>query len=366
MISTPDGVEVVAMRTDAGALERPPLLVLDALTEFLDSEGLGSGAISWQRIGGGHSNLTYLLRRGERSLVLRRGPRPPLPKSTHDMVRESRIQLLVKAAGIPVPNIVAVCADESVLGVPFYVMDYLDGAVITDEEPAGLDTPEQRRAIAFAAVDALVTLHGVDVTRGGLENVGRPDGYLERQVTLFSSLWDVSTRRSVPEIKSVASWLAANTPKSQRASVVHGDYRLGNLMFDRNTPPRVLAILDWEMATVGDPLADFGYFLATYSEAGARPTPLEVTPVTRHEGYPTRSELADRYGAATGLDLSELRWYQALALWKAAVFCEAIYTRWLNGERPGDQFAPTLADGVPALVREAATLIKGSTKTERN
>jgi aminoglycoside phosphotransferase (APT) family kinase protein len=340
-------------------MELPPLLVLDALTDFLDFEGLGAGTISWQRIGEGHSNLTYLLRRGERSLVLRRGPRPPLPKSTHDMVRESHIQLLVKAAGIAVPNIVAVCADESVLGVPFYVMDYLDGAVITDTEPSGLDTPEQRRATAFAAVDTLVTLHSVDITRGGLESVGRPDGYLQRQVALFSSLWDVSTRRSVPEIKSVASWLAANTPKSQRASVVHGDYRVGNLMFELSAPPRVLAILDWEMATVGDPLADLGYFLATYAEAGSRFTPLELTPVTRREGYPTRMELADRYGAATGLDLSELRWYQALALWKAAVFCEAIYTRWLNGERPGDQFAPTLAEGVPALVAESATLIEG-------
>lgn len=357
MISTPDGVEVVATRAEAAAMARPPLLVLEALTEFLDAEDLGSGAICWLRIGEGHSNLTYLLRRGERSLVLRRGPRPPLPKSTHDMVRESRIQRLVKDAGIAVPNIVAVCADPSVLGVPFYVMDYLDGVVITSEEPPDFATVERRRATAFAAVDMLVALHSVDVTRGGLENVGRPDGYLERQVSLFSTLWDASTQRSVPEIKSVAAWLAANTPTSQRASVVHGDFRLGNLMFEHSAPPRVLAILDWEMATVGDPLADLGYFLATYAEKGEAPTPLELTRVTRYEGYPTRDELAERYGAATGLDLSELRWYQAFALWKAAVFCEAIYTRWLNGERPGDAFAPTLADGVPALAGASARLI---------
>lgn len=359
MISVPDGVEVVASRTEAAALASPPLLVLEALAEFLDAQGLGKGEISWQRIGEGHSNLTYLLCRGERSLVLRRGPRPPLPKSTHDMVRESRIQLLVKAAGIAVPNIVAVCADESVLGVPFYVMEYFDGAVITSEEPPSLATPELRRATAFAAVDALVNLHGVDVSHGGLESVGRPDGYLKRQVSLFSSLWDASTLRSLPEIKTVAAWLAANTPTSQRASVVHGDYRLGNLMFEHSAPPQVLAILDWEMATVGDPLADLGYFLATYTQEESASIPLELTPVTRYEGYPTREELAQRYGAATGLDLSELRWYQALALWKSAVFCEAIYTRWLNGERPGDAFAPTLEQGVPALVRESARLIQG-------
>jgi len=359
MISTADGVEVVATREQAVSLQHPPLLVLDALTAFLDAEGLGSGPISWQRIGEGHSNVTYLLRRGERALVLRRGPRPPLPKSTHDMVRESRIQLLVKAEGIAVPNIVAVCADESVLGVPFYVMDYLDGVVITDVEPVGLDAPHQRRATAFAAVDALVKLHSVDVTQGGLAKVGKPEGYLQRQVATFSSLWDATTRRAVPEVKAVASWLSTHIPSSQRASVVHGDYRIGNLMFAHGAPPRVLAILDWEMATVGDPLADLGYFLATYVEAGAAKTPLALTPVTSREGYPTRAELAARYGAATGLDLSDLRWYQALALWKAAVFCEAIYTRWLDGERAGDQFAPTLAEGVPALARESAALIFG-------
>lgn len=357
MISTPDGVEVVATRADAATLDRPPLLVLDALIGFLDAQGLGDGPITWHRIGEGHSNLTYLLRRGERSLVLRRGPRPPLPKSTHDMVRESRIQLLVKAAGIPVPNIVAVCEEASVLGVPFYVMDYLDGVVITDAEPTGFDTAQRRRDTAFAAVDALVALHGVDVASGGLASIGRPDGYLERQVALFSVLWDGATRRSVPEIAAVATGLAARTPKSQRASVVHGDFRIGNLMFESAAPPRVLAILDWEMATVGDPLADLGYFLATYAEAESTPTPLELTPVTRYDGYPSRAELAERYGAATGLDLSELRWYQALALWKAAIFCEAIYTRWLDGERPGDEFAPSLAEGVPALVRQAAALI---------
>ncbi|GAB3126660.1 phosphotransferase family protein [Glaciibacter psychrotolerans] len=356
-MSTPDGIEVVATRADAVALVRPPLLVLDALEEFFDAEGLGSGALSWERIGEGHSNLTYLLRRNARSFVLRRGPRPPLPKSTHDMMREARIQQLVGAAGIAVPQIVAVCADESVLGVPFYVMDYLDGVVITNDVPPALDTPAQRRETVFAAVDTLIGLHRVDVTQGGLAQVGRPDGYLHRQVSLFSALWEGATLRSLPEVSAVASWLVANTPTSQRASVVHGDFRLGNLMFEHSAPPRVLAVLDWEMATVGDPLADLGYFTATYAQAGLVPTPLELTTVTRLAGYPTRDELAQRYAAATGVDLSNLRWYQALALWKSAVFCEAIYTRWLNGERPGDAYAPLLEQGVPRLIEAAADLI---------
>lgn len=355
----PDGIEVAATRADADALTRPPLLVLESLVDYLDEKRLGSGPIAWQRIGDGQSNITYLLRRGDDRFVLRRGPRPPLPRSTHDMMRESRIQQLVGAAGIAVPEILEVCEDESVLGVPFYLMGYLDGVVITDEEPTELATADLRRATAFTAVDQLVRLHGLDVTRDGLETIGRPEGYLARQVKTFSGLWDQVTTRTVSAVTDAGRWLAENVPVSQRAALVHGDYRIGNLMFARGAPPRVLAILDWEMATLGDPLADLGYFLATYGQDGAAATPLELTPVTRLEGYPTRDQLAQRYASATGLDLADLRWYQALAMWKAAVFCEAIYTRWLNGERPGDEFAPTLAGGVPALADEALRFIEG-------
>ncbi|UNK71493.1 phosphotransferase family protein [Microbacterium sp. H1-D42] len=359
MRTEPDGVEVVARRSDAAALARPPLLVIESLEAFLDARGLGSGPIAWQRIGDGQSNVTYLLRRGETQCVLRRGPRPPLPRSTHDMLRESRIQQLVGRAGIAVPEILAVCEDDSVLGVPFYLMGYLDGVVITEDEPAALAAAQMRRATAFTAVDQLVQLHALDVTSGGLEVIGRPDGYLARQVKTFSGLWEQVTTRAVPAVTDAGRWLAENIPVSQRAALVHGDYRIGNLMFAHGAPPRVLAILDWEMATLGDPLADLGYFLATYGQDGTAATPLELTPVTRLEGYPTRAELAERYAAATGFDLTDLRWYQALAMWKAAVFCEAIYTRWLNGERPGDEFAPTLLDGVPALAEEALRFIEG-------
>ncbi|MGB4136794.1 MAG: phosphotransferase family protein [Microbacterium sp.] len=359
MRSEPDGVEVVATRAQAASLSSPPLLVLESLAEFLDTAGLGAGPLEWQRIGEGQSNVTFLLRRGDREFVLRRGPRPPLPRSTHDMARESRIQQLAKAAGVAVPQIHATCTDESVLGVPFYVMEFLDGLVITDEEPEAFAGAEQRRAIAFATLDELVGLHGIDVTRGGLETIGRPDGYLTRQVGTFSTLWEQVTERSVPQVIEAGSWLASHVPVSQRAALVHGDYRIGNLMFAKEDRPRVMAILDWEMATLGDPLADLGYFLATYGQAGADATPLELTPVTRNDGYPTRDELAERYAAATGLDLAELRWYQALAMWKASVFCEAIYTRWLHGERPGDEFAPLLEEGVPKLAEEALRHIAG-------
>ncbi|MFJ6248470.1 MULTISPECIES: phosphotransferase family protein [unclassified Streptomyces] len=355
MLTVPDGVEVVASREAARHLESPPLLVVDAVTGFLDAHGVGRGPLAWRRIGDGHSNITYLIERGGDRVVLRRGPRPPLPRSTHDMVREARVQKVLHGHGIPVPEILAVCEDEALLGVPFYLMSHLDGTVVTDAVPAHLSPPEQRGATSEAVVDTLVALHGIDVSGGELASLGSPDGYLRRQVDRFSGLWEVNASRTLPAVERIADWLVRNLPTSQAASVVHGDYRMGNLMFAPEAPARVLGILDWEMATLGDPLADLGYLTATWSEAGTPSTPLELTPVTRAPGYLTRRRLADRYRSGTGLDLTALPWYQALALWKAAIFCEAIYARWQRGERPHDtDFGPSLETGVPRLLATAA------------
>ncbi|MFH8251348.1 phosphotransferase family protein [Microbacterium sp. B2969] len=351
MTADPD---VAATRAEAEGMPHPPLLVLDALAAYLAETGLGDDVRAWRRIGDGHSNVTYLIDVGTRSLVLRRGPRPPLPPTTHDMLREARVQRLLRDAGIPVPQILAVCDDSAVLGVPFYVMEHLDGDVITDALPAALDGETERRGVAEATIDALADLHAVDVSVPPLATLGRPEGYLARQVERFASLWGTVSRRDIPAVETLAGWLGANLPASARTSVVHGDYRIGNLMFRRQAPATVEAILDWEMATLGDPLADLGYFVATYAEPGAATTPLELTPVTRLSGFPGRTGLVARYVDRTGADVRALEWYQTLALWKAAVFCEAIHTRWLDGERPGDAFAPTLERGVPALLREAA------------
>ncbi|WP_040168012.1 phosphotransferase family protein [Microbacterium gorillae] len=355
MIDRPDGVEVVATATDAAALQRPPLLVLDAVAEFLASAGIGTGPLSWERIGDGQSNITYALRVGDRDVVLRRGPRPPLPPSAHDMVREARVQRQLAAAGIRVPQILAVCADDTVLGVPFYVMEHITGEVVTDAIPTALDTAAGRAGIAFAAIDTLAELHAVTVDQGELARLGRPDGYLERQVSRFAGLWAMVSRRDGTVVADLASRLRATMPRTQRHAVVHGDFRIGNLMYAPGAPARVAAILDWEMATLGDPLADLGYFTATYARPGVTATPLELTPVTRLDGFPERDELVSRYAARHGDDVTRLDWYEALALFKAAVFCEAIYTRWVDGERPGDTFGPALADGVPLLL-EAARL----------
>jgi len=351
----PDGIEVVANAADARQLILPPLLVLDALTRFLDVQGIGEGPMLWKRIGDGQSNVTYLLRRGGTDVVLRRGPRPPLPRSAHDMLREARIQRVLGATGFTVPKIIAVCADESVLGGPFYIMEIMDGHVITHELPRRFTSAASKRRISELTVEALAALHQIDVRSEPFASVGRPDGYLQRQIPRFTELWPVSSPRVLPLVQELSGWLAARLPVSQRASLVHGDYRLGNIMFAPADEPRVSAVLDWEMATLGDPLADLGYLTATWAVGGVRPTPMELSPVTALPGFFDRAGLVEHYVARTGIDVTALPWYQTLALWKSAIFSEAIYTRWLRGERPGDTtFAPMLETGVPRLLEAAA------------
>lgn len=354
MRQEPDGVEVVASMEDAAGVPAPPLLVIDRLTAFLDDRDMGAGPLAWARIGDGQPNVTYRIRREGADVVLRRGPRPPLPRSTHDMVREARIQQLLLPEGVPVPKVLAVCADDSVLGVPFYLMETLDGVVLANDLPQALDAPNDRARVTAGLVDTLADLHTIDVAGGELATLGRPDGYLARQIDRFAALWDINTTRSLPDVAWLATWLRDNLPTSQAAAVVHGDYRLGNLMYHRNSPARVQAVLDWEMATLGDPLADLGYLTATFTDRDSASTPLELSPVTKQPGFSTAVDLAERYAARTGLDIGPLPWYQTLALWKGAIFCEAIYTRWLHGERPHDhRFGPSLAQGVPRLLERA-------------
>lgn len=356
MQNIPDGVDVVASRDAVTHETLSPLLIVDEIEAYLDTQSIGAGPIRWQRIGEGQSNITYLIERGGLRVVLRRGPRPPLPRSTHDMIREARVQRALAGAGFPVPEILAVYEGDDLLGVPFYVMTYLDGEVITDAVPAALDAEAERRNTGLALVDTLAKLHTIDVTEGELASLGRPAGYLTRQVERFGSLWSDMQERAIPEIGEVRSWLAEHIPTSPKPALVHGDYRLGNLMFDKTAPARVLAVLDWEMATLGDPLADLGYLAATYSEPGSPSTTMHLSPVTAEPGYPSLDELVSRYAERTGLDTSALAWYKALAYWKAAIFSEAIYLRWRRGEREGDTtFGPSLERGVPDLARAALT-----------
>jgi aminoglycoside phosphotransferase (APT) family kinase protein len=334
-----------------------PLIVEERVAAFLDRHGLGSGPVTAIRIGeGGGSNFTFLLERSGERLVLRRPPRPPLPPSAHNMVREAGLQKAIRAAGFErLSEIVVVCEDESVLGVPFYVMRYLEGDVISRELPAGLEEREARHALGLDLVDTLAEIHDADVSRPELAAFARPGSYLERQVRRFAQLWEINKTRELPDVEEVGAWLAAHLPEPLAPSVVHGDYRLGNMMVAPGEPTRILAVLDWEMGAIGDPRADVGYLLATYSEPGGAPSPLGTSPVTAEPGFPTRAALVARYVEQTGRDVEPLGWFEALALWKAAVFCEAIYGRYLRGELAAeDDRASRYELGVPFLAEAAA------------
>src|SRR4051812_10868108 len=274
-----------------------PLIVPERVEAFLDERGLGSGAVVATRIGdGGGSNFTFLLERGDERFVLRRPPRPPLPPSAHDVLREARLLTAVEDADVRTPPVLAACDDESVLGVPFYVMEYIEGTVIVAEVPEQLSTPEERDRICRELVDSLAEMHAIDWRACGLEGFGKPTGYLDRQLRRFNGLWDVNKTRELPLVQEVGEWLAANKPESPPATIVHGDYRLGNTMFAHEAPARLIAIFDWEMATIGDPLADVGYLTATWSERGAEQrTMFDMMSVTHEEGFMKRDELVLRY-----------------------------------------------------------------------
>jgi aminoglycoside phosphotransferase (APT) family kinase protein len=304
------------------------------------------------RIGEGSSNLTFLVERGGARVVLRRPPPPPLPPSAHDVVREARLQLALAEQGVRVPRVLGICEDPAPIGAPFYVMDALDGTVVGDSVPPGTDG----RALGFAVVDALAELHAVDRHADALRRFGRPSGYLERQLDRFSAHAAAREGRRTPGFEPLTGRLRRERPEGGDTTVVHGDYRLGNVMVTTGARPELVAILDWEMATIGDPLADLGYLTVTWSEPGAAEHPMLRSPATAASGFPTRDELVARYVALTGRDVSRLPWYQALALWKCSVFCEAIYGRHLRGEHD-DPWAASLEDGVPRLIEVAAACL---------
>ncbi len=350
-MSTPDLVDTPEQ---AAALELAPLLVREPLERFLDEHGIGAGALEAERIGDGHSNITFLVRRGDARAVLRRPPRPPLPPSAHDVLREARLLSALAPTAVRVPRVLATCADESLLGVPFYVMEEVHGHVLVGDVPSELDTPTERRRIGEELVDRLVEMHAVDWRACGLEGFGKPSGYLERQLRRFNGLWEHNKTRELPIVQEVGEWLAANLPDSGESTIVHGDYRLGNVMVAPEPPGRVVSIFDWELSTIGDPLADVGYLTVTWAEDDDPEDTsfASLSAVTRREGWPTRRELIERYEAGSGRSVSAINWYQALALWKAAVFMEGNYKRFVAGTSD-DEYLSFFDEGVPMLAEKA-------------
>jgi aminoglycoside phosphotransferase (APT) family kinase protein len=342
--------DIVQTHAEGTANEREPLLVVEPLREFLAGHGLAAPAnLTAAPVGDGHSNVTFVL---STDVVLRRPPRGPLPPSAHDVLREARLLSALEPTAVRTPSVLAVCDDSAVIGAPFYVMERVPGEVITDTMPAALDSDEQRARIADELIDGLAELHGVDWTQLGLEGFGKPTGYLERQLRRFSGLWEHNRTRDIDELDQVATWLAAHLPGSPAATIVHGDYRLGNTIYAGRSPAHLTAILDWEMATIGDPLADIGYLMIHWVQASDRPSRFTLHTVTDQPGFPSRAELVARYERRTGRSVSSLDWYVTLAMWKAAVFMEGNYKRAMAGTTD-DPWLKTFGDGVMELAQRA-------------
>src|SRR3954454_17812760 len=311
-----------AVSTPVGA---DPAVVGPYLASVLGDEKWRSVDISL--IAAGMSNLTYTVTPlggspGD-AVILRRPPTGAVLATAHDMGREHTVITALGPTAVPVPRTLHLCTDPAVLGAPFYVMERVEGVHVVSEIPAGYaDAPEQRRAIGDGLVDVLADLHAVDYRRVGLVEFGRPEGFLARQVRRWSKQWDATRDTDRPGMDSLAARLAETVPQTQRNSVVRGDYRLDNCLLDPESPGRVRAVLDWEMSTLGDPLADLGMLYVYWPQAG-EDLPATQSAVTALPGFPTRAEVAERYAERSGLDLTDLNWYVGFAYFKfAAIVAE--------------------------------------------
>ena len=345
-----------------------PLVDPDALVAYLDSalpETRGD-PLGVERVRGGHSNETFFVTRGSHEWVLRRPPRGPLLPTAHDVAREHRVLSALADTPVPVPRPILLCADIGVIGAPFYLMQRVRGVVIRASlPPAFEDDVASRAALGYELIDRLADLHMVDWQAAGLEGFGKPHGYLERQLRRWTGQLDASRNRPLPDLDAVTAWLGAHLPESVGASIVHGDYRLDNAMFAPTPPAQVLAILDWEMATIGDPLADLGYLLSFWQQADDPGMELgdAAWRITALPGFVSRAQLVARYAERTGRRMEHVAFYVALAIWKLAILLEGSYRRHLTGTTD-DPFFATLDLGVPSLARRALAVCPGEMRVE--
>jgi aminoglycoside phosphotransferase (APT) family kinase protein len=324
-----------------------------ALSEFLAELELTNGSVTTRAIGEGHSNLTFLVSDGANQVVVRRPPPPPVPPGGHDVLREATLLKALFGTGVPVPEVLAVVQEGDLLDVPFYVMSYIDGTVATDRMPDNLRAPEGRQEVAEQLVDTLAALHSLDWRAQGLQGFGRPEGFNARHLRRMLGLAADQDGNPPEAFRPIAEWLAANVPPESGDAIVHNDFRLGNVMWAKQPPARIVAVLDWELATIGDPLLDVGYFLGSYPEPGEPMTPTqEFGAAVAEPGYPGRDLLAERYAAATGADLANLQWYRVMAECKLAALYE--YGR-RRGEDPYYQ-DPSLVTRFLAAAHRAADL----------
>jgi aminoglycoside phosphotransferase (APT) family kinase protein len=318
-----------------------PAVVGPYLASALDDERWRS--VSIELIAAGMSNLTYVVTpeggSDDDAVILRRPPTGAVLATAHDMVREHRVISALGPTPVPVPRTLHLCTDAEVLGAPFYVMERVQGIHVVKEFPPGYaDAPDERRAVGERLVDVLADLHAVDYDAVGLAEFGRPEGFAARQVRRWTKQWDATRDQDRPGLDALAARLAETVPATQRSSIVHGDYRLDNCLLDPETPGRIKAVLDWEMSTLGDPLTDIGMMFVYWPEAGEERAS-SMSPVTTLPGFLTRREVAERYAARTGTDLSDLNWYVGFAYFKFAAIVAGIVARSAAGAMAGKDTA---------------------------
>jgi aminoglycoside phosphotransferase (APT) family kinase protein len=311
---------------------------LTALTTYLRAESVPlEGPLTARLISGGRSNLTYVVTDGASRWVLRRPPLGDILNGAHDVAREHRVMAGLASTAVPVPAMVALCRDESVLGVEFYMMDEVVGHVLRTTDMIEPLAPATRAALGNSLVDTLADLHDADFTAAGLGDLGRPDGYLQRQVDRWVRQYGVIRDRELPHVDDVVVALRESMPQSSGASVVHGDYRIDNVMVGLDDPSRIAAVLDWEMATLGDPLADLGMLLMFWDEVGRTFNPI-TNGLTAFEGFPSRDQVVERYVARRGLQVDNLDWYVVFSQFKLAIILEQMHVRHQTGQTRGDGF----------------------------
>ena len=320
----------------------PEGLDLDALTAWFATHvaEAGTAPLTASLIAGGRSNLTYHVTDGSHEWVVRRPPLGHVVATAHDMGREHRVMSALQGSDVPVPVTRALCDDPSIIGAPFYVMDRVEGRVVrSTSELAGFD-PDDARAVSHELIDVLARLHAIDYDAVGLGDFGRPDGFLARNVARWGKQWEANRTRDLPQIDELARRIEAARPESGAPAIVHGDYRLENTMLAPDRP-EIVAVLDWEMSTLGDPLTDLGLFLVYWvhwNDDDASGAPLATGGASGLPGFISMEEVAARYAAVTGRDLTHLDFYIVFAFYKLAIILEGINARFLMGKTVGEGF----------------------------
>ncbi|WP_320782926.1 phosphotransferase family protein [Streptomyces sp. CRN 30] len=335
--------------------DHPPGLDPDRLRGLLDRErpGLVTGPLTGRLIEGGRSNLTYTVTDGASRWVVRRPPLGHVLATAHDMRREHRVISALHPTGVPVPRTVLLCEDEEVLGAPFYVMEFVEGTPYRTAEQLTPLGPERTRDAVFNLVDTLVELHSVEPAAVGLADFGRPEGFLDRQLRRWAKQLDASRDRELAGIDELHATLGRELPHSPAPSVVHGDYRLDNVLIGDDE--RIRAVLDWEMSTLGDPLTDLGLLVMYSQPLGMPDSPVSTT--ARAPGHPAPQELIERYAARSGRDVSGVSWYTAFAWFKLAVILEGIHYRYTLGQTVGPGF-DRIGDLVPVFIEHGLTTLQ--------